>query len=359
MKVAHIGICSVVLVSLAGCSAMGLGNKRIDYRAGAVQVPSLEVPPDLTAPETDDKFKVAGSDGESVATYSAYSKSESAAPVRSAVLPVVKGVTLEREGAQHWLKVDDKAENVWPVVKTFLHETGLEIQKEDEAAGTIETTWAENRAAIPQGGLRSIIGKVFDNLYSSSERDQYRIRLERTKDGAGTEVHVTHYGKEEVLDANQSSSKWQSRPNDPELEAEILQRLMVRLGGTPAQAVAVSTMTGTASVVQAADGSNVIIINDAFDKSWRRTGLAIERAGLAVEDKDREKGVYFLRTVKPEPGWLDKLKFWKDGENDNLRYRVTVKDSGVATEVSVTDQDGAQNDAARERLDAIYKNINQ
>ena len=69
MKVLHAGISSVALISLVGCGAMGLNNKRIDYRAGAVQVPSLEVPPDLTAPETDDRFKVG--EGEPVATYSA------------------------------------------------------------------------------------------------------------------------------------------------------------------------------------------------------------------------------------------------------------------------------------------------
>src|SRR5665811_491698 len=189
MKILHLGICSVVLVSLAGCSAVGLGNKRIDYRAGAVQVPSLEVPPDLTAPETDDRFKVG--EGEPVATYSAYTKGEVATPSRSAsaVLPVVKGVSLERNGAQRWLLVADRAENVWPVVKAFLNETGLSIHSEDQAAGLIETDWVENRAKIEQGAIRSVIGKVFDNLYSSGERDQYNIRLERSKDGASTEIY--------------------------------------------------------------------------------------------------------------------------------------------------------------------------
>jgi outer membrane protein assembly factor BamC len=360
MKILQGGICGVVLVSLVGCSAMGLGNKRIDYRAGATQAPSLEVPPDLSTPETDDRFKVAGAEGESVATYSAYTKGEAAAPARNAVLPQVKGVSLERNGAQRWLKVEDKAENVWPVIKAFLQETGLAIHSEDQAAGTIETEWAENRARIPQGGLRSVIGKVFDNLYSSDELDQYRIRLERA--GESTEIHVTHYGREEVLDSSKSSSKWQSRPNDPELEAELLQRLMVRFGGTPVQAAAIAApvvSAGAASMLQVFDGSSVIIISDAFDKSWRRVGLAIERAGYAVEDKDREKGVYFLRTVKAEKGWTDKLQFWKDDVDESLRYRVNVKDAGVSCEVSVTDQNGVSSDASKQRLEAIYKNINQ
>ncbi|MFA6970518.1 MAG: outer membrane protein assembly factor BamC [Gallionella sp.] len=367
MKVLHAGICSVALVSLVGCGAMGLNNKRIDYRAGAVQVPSLEVPPDLTSPETDERYKVAGGEGESVATYSAYNKGEAVSSPRSAasVLPVVKGVSLERNGAQRWLKVTDKPENVWPVIKAFLRETGLTIQSEDQTAGIIDTDWAENRAKIEQGAIRNVVGKVFDNLYSSGERDQYHIRLERAKDGAGTDIYVTHRGKEEVLDADKNSSRWQSRPNDPELEAELLQRLMVRFGGaTPVQAASAVTegaavSTGAANLLQVFDGSSVIVIHDAFDKSWRRVGLAIERAGYVVEDKDRTKGVYFLRTVNVEKSWTDKLQFWKDEEDASLRYRVNVKDGGASCEVSVTDQNGVSSDASKQRLDAIYKNINQ
>lgn len=369
MKVLHIGVCGIALASLVGCSAMGLGTKRVDYRAGAVQVPSLEVPPDLTAPETDGRYKVAGAEGESVATYSAYSKGESAVEPRraaaSAVLPVIKGVSLEHGGTQRWLQVQDTAENVWPVLKSFLHETGLSIHSEDEAAGIIVTDWAENRAKIPQGGLRSVIGKVFDNLYSSDERDQYRIRLERSKDNLGTAIYITHSGMKEVLDANQSSSRWVPRPRDPEMEAELLQRLMVRFGGNPKQAAAdvadgqAASVAGAASMLQIFDGSSVILINDAFDKSWRRVGLAIERAGLIVEDKDRAKGVYFLGSVKTEKSWVDKLEFWKDEGDANLRYRVSVKDGGASCEVSVTDQNGVSNDASRQRLEAIYKNINQ
>ena len=369
MKVLHIGIYSVALIALAGCGAMGSGDKRIDYRAGAGQVPSLEVPPDLTLPETDDRYKVAGGEGESVATYSAYAKGDATGSPRStaaasAVLPVVAGVSLERNGTQRWLSVNARAENVWPLVKDFLRETGLNIQSEDQSAGLIETEWAENRAKIPQGGIRSVVGKVFDNLYSSGELDQYRIRLERVKDGASTEIYINHRGKEEMLDADKNTSKWQSRPNDPELEAELLQRLMVRLGGSPVQAAAAVTegagaSMGAANLLEIFDGSSVIVINDAFDKSWRRVGLAIERAGLVVEDKDRAKGVYFLRSVKAEKGWMDKLQFWKDDEDASLRYRVNVKDGGASCEVGVTDQNGVSNDASKQRLQAIFKHINQ
>lgn len=374
MKVLQIGIYSVVLASLVGCSAVGLGSKRVDYRSGAAQAPSLEVPPDLTAPARDERYKVPGSEGESVATYSDYSRGGAAErPAGSAVLPEVKGVRLERSGAQRWLVVNDQPENVWPVVRAFFQENGLAIKSEDQASGVMETDWAENRAKIPQGTIRSVIGKVFENAYSSGEKDQYRARLERGKDGASTEVFITHRGMEEALSADQNTSKWQARANDPELEAIMLQKLMVRFGASEAQAgaavsgapvpgePAASSLRGDgkASLQEIFDGSSIIVINDAFDRSWRRVGLAIERAGLAVEDKDRARGIYFLRPVQTEKGWMDKLMFWEDDEEGARRYRVTVKDGGAACEVSVTDQDGANDDATKQIIEAIYKNINE
>ncbi|MDO8261611.1 MAG: outer membrane protein assembly factor BamC [Gallionella sp.] len=361
MKVLQICISSVVLVSLAGCSAIG-SDRRIDYGAGAKQTPNLEVPPDLTAPGSEERYKVPQGDGGTVATFSDYSKGG----VASAVLPEVQGVRLERNGAQRWLVVSDSAENVWSVVRAFLLELGLTIKSEEQAAGVIETDWAENRAKIPQSTIRNAIGKVFDKAYAPGERDQYLARLERGKDGASTEVYITHRGMAEVLSADTNTLKWQLRANDAELEAIMLQRLMVRFGVSEAKAASavagaasVSEPAGTASLREVPDGGVIIVMNDAFDRSWRKVGLAIESAGLAVEDKNREKGIYFLRPIKVESGWTDNLMFWKSNVDTDNHYRVNVKDGGAMCEVSVTDQNGASNITTKQMVEAIYKHINQ
>lgn len=365
MKALHIGISTVVLVALAGCGTYGTG-KRIDYRAGAEQAPALEIPPGLTAPGTDDRYRIP--QGEGVTTYSDYSRGGEPAQARAAVLPRVKGVRLERNGAQRWLVVEDQPENVWPVVRAFWQEVGLGIASEDQAAGVMETVWAENRANIPMSGIRNVVGKVFDNLYSSGEKDQYLTRLERDKDGTG--IYITHRGMEEVVSADGNTSRWEPRANDPELEAIMLQKLMARFGGdagtaksAPAEAGAVPAAAvaggdGKASLQEVFDGSKVIIVNDAFDRTWRRVGLAIERAGLAIEDRDRARGIYFLGQPKKESGWLDSLKFWEDDASDR-RYRVSVKDGGASCEVMVSDQDGAIDQASQQLIEAIYKHIGE
>ncbi|MDD5300521.1 MAG: outer membrane protein assembly factor BamC [Gallionella sp.] len=353
MKVLHIGMLCVVLVLLAGCDTLGLGSKRVDYRSGAAQAPALEIPPDLTAPGRDERYRMPQGSDETVATFSDYSKGGTAATAR----PRVKAASLERSGTQRWLLVKDNPENVWLVVKTFLQENNLPIRSEDQAAGVIETDWAENRPNVP----RNWAEKIFDKINSSGERNQYRFRMEPGKDGMSTEIYVTHRGMEVSSEGN--DMKWQARPNDPELEAIMLQRLMVRFGSSEAQASGAMTgVPGTGGAVrlhETFDGSSVIVVHDAFDRAWRRVGLAIERAGFVVEDKDRAKGIYFLRLAKVESGWVDKLQFWKDSEDTNARYRVNVKDDGTACEVSVTDVDGVNDNASKQMVEAIYKNIDQ
>jgi outer membrane protein assembly factor BamC len=382
MKVWQIGIPGVVLVLLASCSTLSADGKRIDYGAAAMQVPTLEVPPDLTTLAGDERNKVPQGDGEAVATYSDYSKG--GVQSRVAVLPEVQGVHMERNAAQRWLVINDKAENVWPLVKAFWKESGLSIKSEEQAAGMMETDWVENRAKFPQAGFQNDNTELIDRgIYSVGERDQYRTRLERSKDGSSTEVYITHHGMEEVFSNDKRVSQWQARGSDPEKEAIMLQRLMVRFGSSEARAVdalaethaapvsasvvaatkpvAVTTTepAGTASLREIADGNTIIVMNDPFDRSWRKVGLAIESAGLAVEDKDREKGIYYLRPIKIETGWLDKLKFWKSSQDTNRRYRVNVKDYGTSCEVTITDQGGASNKTGKQMLEAMYKNINK
>jgi outer membrane protein assembly factor BamC len=219
-----------------------------------------------------------------------------------------------------------------------------------------------------------------NTVHSVGERDQYRTRLERSKDGSSTEVYITQRGMEEVFSNDKRVSQWQARGNDPEKEAIMLQRLMVRFGssearaadalktpasGVPATSPAVpakviaSEPAGTASLREIADGNTIIVVNDPFDRSWRKVGLAIESAGLGVEDKDREKGIYYLRPIKLEKGWLDKMQFWKSNEDTTRHYRVNVKDGGSSCEVTITDQVGASNKASKQMLEAMYKNINK
>ena len=342
MNVLRIVISGAVMVSLMSCSTLAADGKRIDYGAAAVKVPSLEVPPDLTAPAGDDRYKVPEGATET-ATFSDYSKGGN--QNRSAVLPQIQGVHIERNNAERWLVVNQRPEDVWPVVKAFWLDLGLTISSEDKAAGVMETAWAENRAKNPASGSQTATNQELNNAYEASERDQYLTRLERSKDGASTDIYVTHRGIKEEYSPDKHASQWVARPKDPELEAIMLQRLMVRFGVNETKAAkevaAVSSVpaagavaavspeasaepAGMASLRETSAGNTFIAVNDPFDRTWRKVGLAIESAGLAVEDKDREKGIYYLRPVKLDRSWVDVLEFWKS----RRRYHQSLSRAG-------------------------------
>ncbi len=366
MRTLRLTALSLAMLTLAGCASIGLDNKRVDYKAAAVTVPSLEVPPDLTAPTAEDHYTI--SDGSAaVANYSDFAKGGVISQSRaSSVLPESKRVRLERNGAQRWLVVDDKAENVWPVIKAFWQENGFAIKIDNPQAGIIETDWAENRSNIPMEGIRKVLGKVLDGLYDSGTRDMYRMRLERGKDGNSTEIYLTQYGKEEVLvGADKSTTQWQSRPNDPELEATMLQMLMTRLGGAETLANAQTDAPSAQGAVAVAprlqtlsNGIRIILLSEPFDRSWRTVGIALEHEGYVVEDKDRANGVFFLRfeEAAKEKGWLDKLAFWrKEDAVKPVRYQVTVHEGNAGCEVAANNGNGESNPGTQRIIDGLFK----
>jgi outer membrane protein assembly factor BamC len=231
-------------------------------------------------------------------------------------------------------------------VREFWQENGFLLTQDDANLGIMETDWAENRAKIPQDIIRNALGKVLDSLYSTSERDKFRTRLERT--ATGTEIYISHRGMVEVYTSEKKDqTAWQPRPVDPELEAEFLRRLMVKLGVPQEQSKALVASGAEKPVARIATVGNqpVVQIDEGFDRAWRRVGLTLDRTGFTVEDRDRSQGMYFVRYVEPtgdkaEKGFFAKL-FSSDKKVDPLKYRIALKSQGESTTVSVQDAKGA------------------
>jgi len=363
--------CAVATLALISCSSFELPSKKIDYKS-AGKLPPLEVPPDLTRPSGDDRFTVPDVNPKSSATYSAYSKDRSGQPqaVSSSVLPQQRDARIERSGTQRWLVVKGEPAAMWPVVKDFWQETGFIINVEIPEAGVMETDWAENRARIPDGIIRNTLGKLLDAVYSTSERDKFRTRLERGSETGTTEVYISHRGMEEIYtSAAQDQTRWQPRPPNPELEAEMLRRLMVRFGVQEERAKAQLVATGSA-VPRAtlSRGQGTLSLNEQFDRAWRRVGLALDRVGFTVEDRDRSKGLYFVRYIDPEidnktaenKGWLSKLKFWGSSYKPKTeQFRVLVKDAESGAEINVLNKEGVreQSETATRILSLLYEQL--
>ena len=368
---------AVVLAGCNGLSSIGLESKKIDYKtASAVKVPTLEIPPDLTSPTRDDRFAVPDSGGKGSATFSAYAGERSPqarAQQQSDILPQVDKVRVERSGNQRWLVVAETPDKLWDQVKDFWQESGFVIKLEMREAGVMETDWAENRAKIGQDMLRNLLGKVLDSLYSTAERDKFRTRFEPGVEPGTTDIFISHRGMYEIyVTEGKDQTKWQPRDPEPELEAEMLRRLMVRFGSDQKRAesemaAARSKPVDRAKLARSSDGAGTLEVQESFARAWRRVGLALDRVGFTVEDRDRSKGLYFVRYVDPEAdekmkesGFLSKLAFWKGPEAiPKTQYRIFVKESGALTTVQVLSFEGGidQSETSKKILGLLYEQL--
>ena len=342
----------VAVLAASGCSV--LEPDRIDYKSAGRGV-ALEVPPDLSQLPGQSRYAAPGGS----VTASAYQAGQAATVAAGTPTAAnrIADVHFMRQDGERWLRVDRPADKLWGDVRDFWLESGFLLAVDQPSMGLMETDWAENRAKIPQDIIRQTIGKVFDSLYSTGERDKFRIRLERNPAG-GTDIFVTHRGMEEVYSsARRDSTIWQPRARDPELEAEFLRRLMVRLGVSQEQskaalaAAAAPTATPQARLVTAANGTPQVQLAEDFDRAWRRVGLALDRTGFTVEDRDRSKGIYFVRYVDPaaekkDPGFFGRLVGRASQQLPTSQYQVAVRAQGPGSLVTVQDRAGAPANAA-------------
>lgn len=342
------GTVALAVALASGCSV--LEEDRIDYKS-ARQVNSLEIPPDLTQLSRDSRYTIPG--GVVTATGFQIAQPQQGMPTAA---NQIGDVRIERAGNQRWLVVDRAPEELWGSIRDFWQENGFLLILDQQNLGLMETDWAENRAKLPQDFIRATIGRIFENLYSTGERDKFRTRLERNAAG-GTEIYISHRGMVEVYtSARQDNTIWQPRPADPELEAEFLRRLMVKLGVSQEQSQALIAAGAIQPAARVATVNNVPVVqlDEGFDRAWRRVGLALDRTGFTVEDRDRSQGVYFVRYVAPDAtmeaektGFLSRM-FGGSRRNDAtpVRYRIVVRSSDNQSTVSVLDANGQPESSA-------------
>lgn len=343
-------IAVAAVFALAGCSSVEnfLGGDKVDYRSQSSKVASLDVPPDLSQLARDSRYQpqapVVSAAGLQSAAASSPTVGTPVAPNASA------NVRIERQGQQRWLVVNQTPDQLWPQLRSFWVERGFNLIVDDPQTGVMETDWAENRARIPMDFLRRSLGFLIESLYSTGERDKYRTRVERTPEGS--EIYVSHRGIEEFMQGQaRDLPGWRFRETDPQLEAEMLSRMMARLTGVKddvARTQVVATPSAPAKARLLAGGAGAVLeFDETFDRAWRRVGLALDRSGFTVEDRDRASGLYFVRYVDPklagqeEPNFFTRLFSSGNSASAVQRYRVAVKTVGTKTQVSIQNSQGA------------------
>lgn len=362
---------------VAGCSGdanvadtamdtLGIEDYSIEYKKSR-QVDTLELPPDLSSSRIEDSMVVPGGGS---ASYSEITREGARVSRGSGVLPPQEDIRVERDGDSRWLVVNAPPEQVWGKVREFWVDLGFLLTVENPQVGIMETDWKENRADIPDDFIRNFLSTVLDSAYSAPTRDSFRTRIEEGGTSSEqTEVFISHRGVLEKVSGE--STVWETRPPEPDLEAEMLRRLMIFMGTEEAKARARLAKTGReatrARLIKDREGNALIDYQAGYPRAWRVVGLALDRVGFTVEDRDRSQGIYYVRYSDPlkdmkseEKGLLSGLIFWgDDDEPSEEMYQVALSGDEATTQIIVYDAQGKRDKGktARRILTLLYEQI--
>jgi outer membrane protein assembly factor BamC len=341
----RLGVLALGVLMLAACGSTTQSSRQSEYASGAVRIPNLEVPPDLTQLARESRFVPQGGVVSASAATAARVPGAGSAPTAAApaavALQSLGELRVERQGQQRWLVAPLPPEQLWPRLRSFWETSGFTLSVENAAAGIMETEWSENRARIPRSVARNMLGGVLGTMFDTGERDKFRTRVERTDQGS--EIFISHRGIEEVSpEGDGTGVRWRPRPSDASLEAEFLGRLLVALGQTEAVATAAVAQAPEAPArarVVTGQPAATLEMDETFERAWRRVGLALDRGGFSVEDRDRANGLYYVRWIDPrlageEPGFFDRLLRGARAPTP-VRYRIALSAAGDRTRVSV------------------------
>ncbi|WP_085970220.1 outer membrane protein assembly factor BamC [Bordetella petrii] len=358
----------MALALLAGCSDVNelLGNgESVDYKSTRRGEP-LSIPPDLTQASSDPRYRAPASGSTTYSQYQQQGQQQVASATQTTnVLPQREDMRVERDGDLRWLVVERPPEEVFPKVVDFWTDTGFTVSTNSPKAGLIETDWAENRAKIPESWLRQALGSILDTAWDSGEREKFRTRVERVN--GHTEVYISHQQMiEKRTGPDDAQVAWEHGREDPGLNAAMLARLMVYLGtdvDSARKLVAQAEASPQAPKVQdvRANGA-MLVVDESFDRAWRRVGVALDSGGFAVDDRDRSAGEYFVRYVdtdtgakNEQPGFFSRL-FSGDKKAQAAQYRIHLAQDGAQTQVTVLDSSGQRdNSATAQRLLSVLK----
>ena len=361
-------LASTILLSLclSACDSIPFVGSMLDpesdYKTAGRARP-LEVPPDLTSLSTSDTYSVPGGS----TTYSEYSQGQAApTAVKQAMLTSPEGVRLERAGAQRWLVVQAAPDKVWPLVREFWNDLGFAVRVENQDTGVMETEWLEADKLKAKSDLSFLdkTDKWLDRLNGLNNKQKFRTRIDVGTESGSTEIYMTHRSISDVesddglnrvrtnlgvvstgfrLNKNDYKND-DARASAEDLDAELLRRLMVKLGveEKKSQSIMTASSIARASLDASKEGAVNLSVSDPFDRAWRRVGLALDRIGFVVEDKNRDKGVFYVRYAdndaslsaeKKDKGFLSSLKFWSnDDEEDKTPASRNTKETGVKAE---------------------------
>ena len=377
----------LIFFLLASCADFDVMDNEViqavtqpDYVSSS-RAKKLDVPPDLSDVEANVQY---GVPGEAV-SYKSYEDAQRAGYKEVKVLQDPEGMRIIKSGNLRWLVVNEEPAKLWPHLEMFWQELGFGIKVMNKRTGVMETEWIKSSKLKFESkkGMASRFDAWLDGLSNLADRRKFRTRIENGVEKNTSEIYISQRSvvgmddeakerikrlkegsystdiykiKEYVAggeeEAKEITDKLQKEMNmdEYEINAEILRRLMTKLGMTNLDAekvLANPVERKNATLVENKQG-NYLLLNDAFDRSWRKLSLALDIIGFVTEDKNRSEGIFYVKYKDIElegaknksKGLIDKLAFWKDDEEEEQRKKEAeeeLNNSNGENEVKVVE----------------------
>lgn len=389
----------MILLTVTACSIPSLddvlSDTRTDYQKSKT-LPPLDVPPDLSTTESDGAMTIPG-EGTKTATLKAYEnrnkrQNQAGAATKqatqqqgdttaatAAVAASIPAPPLDADGGSLISTQGDKTD-VWNRLRDFMAGKGYQLDLDDLELGYMETKWSE---PVTEDG--------------HTYRYKFKIYSEPNLRPGVTSLYIDNEQQEQV-DRGDGNLVWvdhdKSRDAERMIAGEInvyfngraaLQEYPQRAASTPAAsntgtaqpqasistpasaAVAASGQGGMAQIQDLGNNKVLLAIPEEYTLAWRKTGQALQRAGLEINGNNQDKGLYHIiyRGAKPkDTGWtakLKKLKFWGKDKDEGTAYRVALTGVGEKTEIVILNEDGswADSDVTEKLLSMIQTQYNR
>ncbi|WP_047393721.1 outer membrane protein assembly factor BamC [Chitinibacter sp. ZOR0017] len=361
---------TALLTALSACSTDNILTSKVDYRSGSDNVSRnpLEVPPDLS--------QVATPNATANTTLSATTAAQANNTNRE-LLPKPANARIVNQDGLRFIEATLSANEAWERSREFWLANGFTLTTEKPATGVMETDWLENRADLPNDFMTNLVRKFADYFVSTGRLDKYRTRIERGNDDQHVNIYLTYRGMTEVYKEgsaqtqNWGGTAYTAAPPNPELELEMMGLLMQSFGLSKEESAQAVQQASAKPVARASLDNNSLLISDGFDRAWRRVGLAFDRVGYNIQDRNRSAGLFTVQRAatdidkEVESSYFSSLAFWKkdesgkvDGKGSNAQtFEVKLSPQGDKTRLTITSKDPIEPAVQKKMLNDLLNQL--
>ena len=328
-KTIKTGLALSLVLSASGCSWL-FGDDGVfrdssdDYRKARIEKP-LELPEGIEAGIYNDSYAIP-----EISDRSALSGGfvvPSPEPMSDDIDR--DAVRINTLGNDQWILANGSPGQIWPRLRSFFNINKLSLQRADAVTGVLETVWLQPSA-------------------ENALKERYRLRIDQGVQRGTSEIYILH------ADSSAGNERWPESSSNPQREQLMMQEMAQFLannttgGSVSMLAQQAIDSSGRVTLEQDGDAEPYVRLQLPFSRAWASLGRAIRKAGITIDDLDREQRIYYVRYDQEqqddeEPGWFSSW-FGDDDESENITgqaYYIRMTDESSQTvEITVERQSG-------------------